>query len=183
MKQQTKLIIGVLAFALVIAGAFFAYQALSRNTAIDDIQPSTNSVKEKAPDFTVADENGREIRLSELRGMPVVVNFWANWCPPCRAEMPAFDNVWAEFRGGKIAFMMVNLTDGMRETVEAAGDFIKAQGYAFPVYYDTQGEAAAAYGVRSIPTTLFIGRDGNVVHRAQGEINEATLRSYIELIR
>jgi len=181
MKQQTKLIFGILAFALVIAGAFFTYRHLGSNSIIDDHRPNPNAINEQAPDFTVIDEDGQVVRLSDLRGNPVVLNFWASWCPPCRAEMPEFDQVWSEL-GGEMRFMMVNLTDGRRETTQIASDYIKGQGFAFPVYYDTQNEASAAYGVSTIPTTLFIDRDGNIVRRVLGQMNEATLRSNIELI-
>ena len=110
-----------------------------------------------APDFTVLDADGQEVRLTDMRGTPVVLNFWASWCPPCKSEMPDFEEASKTYEG-KVAFMMVNLTDGGRETVDTAKAYIEEQGYTFPIYFDTQQEAAIGYGVVSIPTTIPYGR-------------------------
>ena len=136
----------------------------------------------KAPDFTVYDSEGNAVKLSDMLGKPVVLNFWASWCPPCKAEMPHFDEVNAEL-GGEIQFMMVDLVDGVRETVEVGLAYIEEQGYSFPVFFDSDGEGGSTYGIRSIPTTFFIDKEGNIVTGMQGAIDEITLREGIELIR
>ena len=84
-----------------------------------------------APDFTVLDTDGQEVRLSDMQGTPVVLNFWASWCPPCKSEMPDFEEASKTYEG-KVAFMMVNLTDGGRETVDTAKAYIEEQGYTSP---------------------------------------------------
>lgn len=141
--------------------------------------PESEPQIEQAPDFTVYDKDGRAHKLSDFRGKPVVLNFWASWCPPCRGEMPEFDKVYADM-GDRVHFLMVNLTDGVTETVEDASAFIAENGYCFPVYYDTTGQAAGLYGVSSIPTTFFIDADGCAVSYAVGAISESALLDAIE---
>ena len=134
-----------------------------------------------APDFTVLDTDGQEVRLSDMQGTPVVLNFWASWCPPCKSEMPDFEEASKTYEG-KVAFMMVNMTDGGRETVDTAKAYIEEQGYTFPVYFDTQQEAAAGYGVVSIPTTYFIDAQGGVVAYGQGALDQSALEQGIGMI-
>lgn len=153
-------------------------------TMVDDSSDAQEEVEDAgplAPDFTVLDEDGAEVKLSDFLGTPVVLNFWASWCPPCKSEMPEFDKVFQELRDD-VAFIMVDLADGQRETVESGKQHVSAQGYSFPVYFDVYGEAAYNYGISSIPTTVFIDKDGYVVTGAIGAINEQTLRTGIGYI-
>ncbi len=136
----------------------------------------------KAADFTVENSGGKSVKLSSFFGKPIVVNFWASWCPPCRSEMPNFDKAYADYKG-KVTFIMVDLVDGQRETVSTGKDYISDQGFTFPVYFDTQQSAAYAYKIQSIPMTLFIDKGGHIVKTARGAMEESTLRSYIESIR
>ncbi len=148
--------------------------------------PSTDNASEQdnqpipAPDFTVTDNSGNQVKLSQLFGKPIVLNFWASWCPPCKSEMPEFNKVYEEL-GNDINFMMVDIIDG-RETVESGKKYVEDNSFTFPVYFDTTQEAATLYGIISIPSTLFIDVDGNVVAGARGAIDEATLRKGIDLI-
>ena len=149
----------------------------------DPTQPeeTTEPVLQLAPDFRVLDQAGNYVALSDLRGMPVVLNFWASWCGPCKMEMPEFQKVWQEL-GTQVQFMMVNLTDGTGETVEGVTQFIGEQGYSFPVYFDTLSEGAMAYGVSSIPATYFIDGEGRLVAYGMGALDEESLRRGIEMI-
>lgn len=156
----------------------------SRNTSDEnptsDSQGTSDADRTMAPDFTVYDLAGNEILLSDYIGKPIVLNFWASWCGPCQSEMPDFDEAYAEL-GEDIQFMMVNLTTG-RETLDSASSFIKENGYSFPVFYDTDLEAASAYGAYSLPTTYFIDSNGYVIAQAVGAINRETLQRGIEMI-
>lgn len=203
-KNKTLLII-VLVFVLLLGGAYVLYNRLAQDAAPDQLsvqgvaegqtthQPedpnpdtsdsggeSTEPEKVLAPDFTVYDAEGNEVHLSNFIGKPIVLNFWASWCGPCKMEMPDFDDAYAEL-GEDVHFLMVNMTSG-RETLESATSFIEEQGYSFPVYYDTAGDAAMTYGVYSLPTTLFIDAEGYGIAQATGAIDEATLQRGIDMI-
>ena len=120
--------------------------------------------KALAPDFTVVDADGREVKLSDFRGKPTVVNFWATWCGYCKQEMPDFEEVYLEM-GDEVNFLMVNMTDGSRETVEMASTYIADSGYTFPVYYDTQMEAMFVRLWRLFPAGHLFLRCGGIWHR------------------
>lgn len=135
-----------------------------------------------APDFTFYDAEGKAFKLSDFRGAPVVLNFWASWCPPCQMEMPDFETQYQE-AGEEVRFLMVNVTDNQRETVEGAAAFIEEKGYTFPVYYDTAQEGARTYQAYSIPRTFFIDAEGYLIANALGAISGAILQQGINLIR
>lgn len=150
-------------------------------TASEETDSGENAA-ETAPDFTMTDASGEEVKLSDFFGKPVVLNFWASWCGPCKSEMPHFEEAYQKY-GEDINFVIVNLTDGSRETVETASAFIEEQGYTFPVYFDTSTEGAMTYGTYSIPVTYFIAADGTPVAQASGALDAATLQKGLDMIQ
>jgi Thiol-disulfide isomerase and thioredoxins len=193
MTQKMKLILGIALLAVIIAGATVVYKTLGNQISpkndiglaeSDGSISESDSQKQEAPDFTMTDSSGNSVSLSEIiaKGKPIVLNFWASWCPPCKDEMPEFDIVYKEL-GDEIQFMMVDVTDGQRETVEMGTNYVKEQGFSFPVYFDTAQDGAYTYGINSIPTTLFIDNDGYIITGVQGRIDEKTLRKAIDMIR
>ena len=132
-----------------------------------------------APDFQVMDKDGNTVKLSDFRGKPVVLNFWATWCPPCKAELPDFDEAAAAY-GDEVTFLMVNLTDGSRDTVSGVKAFVSDNGYTFPVYFDTTYSAANAYRVSSIPTTYLINEAGEIVGYKVGMMTASELEGWIQ---
>ena len=188
----------VLVFVLLIGGASVLYTQLSKNNTPDSLliqedqnkndtenQSDSAGTEEeqqltKAPDFSVYDASGNEVTLSDYVGKPIVLNFWASWCGPCQSEMPDFHEKYLEL-GDEIHFLMVNMTGG-RETLSSAKAFISEKGYTFPVFYDTDSDAAATYGVYSLPTTYFIDAEGNAIAQATGAIDADTLQRGIDMI-
>lgn len=157
------------------------------STNTTDSSANTNSSSEQneplntAPNFTVYDLDGNQVNLTDFFGKPIIVNFWASWCGPCKMEMPDFDEAYKTYNG-EIQFLMVNMTDGARETKELASAFIAESGYSFPVYYDTDYSAAITYSVSSLPTSYFINEKGELVAHARGAIDATTLQRGIDMI-
>ena len=139
---------------------------------------------QKALDFALEDWDGNATSLYDLiaQGKPIVLNFWASWCPPCKGEMPEFEKVFKEL-GDDVQFIMLNVTDGQRETRAIGEKYVNDQGYTFPVFFDSSQEGSIVYGIRYIPTTLFIDSNGYIVAGAQSAIDEKILRQGIEMIK
>lgn len=185
-NRKTLLLIIFLLLILLLVGSVILYQQLSQSVDMEDLTPpqqtEETAEKNQAPDFTVYDIDGNEVHLSDYFGKPIVLNFWASWCGPCQMEMPHFQEKYSAL-GEDVTFLMVNMTDGSRETVETASEFIAENQYSFPVFYDTQMDAALAYGAYSLPTTYFIDADGSVVTHAIGAIDAQTLQDRIDMIQ
>ena len=152
----------------------------SKNNSSAD-NDSVSSENMKVPDFTVYTPEGNAISLYGSLGKPVVLNFWATWCGPCQSEMPAFDRMHQQY-GDEVTFLMVNVTDGSRDTVESVTTFYKDSGYTFPIYFDTSLEASMTYGAYSIPVTFFIDSEGNLLYNHMGAISEDALAQCMELL-
>ena len=199
MNSKKTLMIISLALVILIGGASVLYSRLGQSVSMDQLsvqQPQQTETADTdettseenadpepalAPDFTVYDRAGNEVQLSDYTGKPIVLNFWASWCGPCQMEMPDFHEKYLEL-GQDVHFLMVNMTDGSRETVDSASAFIDKNAYTFPVFYDTAVDAAMTYGVYSLPTTYFINAKGHAIAQATGSINTETLQRGIDMI-
>ena len=132
-----------------------------------------------APDFTLENVDGETVRLSELRGRPVVVNVWTSWCPPCREEMPALQRVYRDYQ--ESGLVMLGLNSTVQDQREVALAFAAEQNLTFPILLDTSGEATRLYQVRALPTTFFIDAQGMIQQViAGGPMSEALLRIRVE---
>ena len=178
MKKWTWILIAVVLVGIMV-GASVLYNQLSVEYAPQ--QMVTQPVENLAPDFTMTDKDGNEVKLSDFFGKPIVLNFWASWCGPCQYEMPELENAYQEL-GDDVVFLMVNLTDGYSETVSSAKAFLEDNGYTFPVYFDTLSEGTRTYQVYSMPRTFFLDRNGALVSKNVGMISGDVLRAGIDLI-
>jgi peroxiredoxin len=132
-------------------------------------------------DFEAIDKDGNTVKLSDFVGKPIVLNFWATWCPYCVVEMPAFDKASKEL--SDVTFLMLNATSSEGESLAKAKSFIQQNGYEFPVLYDTGGEATRAFGISSYPMTFFIDSDGVIRLYAAGRISYDTIISALERLK
>lgn len=130
-----------------------------------------------APDFrlpSLADPT-TEIELTDFRGHPLVINFWASWCVPCRKEMPAFQAVYARLKG-RVGFIGVNHADTRRDAL----DFVRTTHVRYPIAFDPDGTTAAAYGLFGVPTTVFLDSHGRELERDTGQITRDQLEKTIK---
>jgi len=130
-----------------------------------------------AKDFTATNLlTGEEISLSDYRGKIVLLNFWGSWCPPCRAEMPAFEEVYKQYGDDDVVIIGVGINDSEENLVK----FAKSIGITYPIVYDRTSEIARHYHIRSLPTTYRINQKGEIQGVAQGGLNQDQLIQAIE---
>lgn len=168
-------VIGVLAVALGAWGLRNAVGTGSRG----DATPTRPQVGYRAPDFTLPRLDGGEVTLSDLRGQVVVVNFWATWCPPCRAEMPDLQRAYEERKDEGLTILAVNTT--FQDSESSAAQFVQDLALDLPILLDRSGEMSRSYELRAMPTTLFIDRQG-IVHEVilGGPMSEETIEQNLD---
>ncbi len=133
-----------------------------------------NDADVQKADFTLKDLNGKKYTLSELRGKIVMVNFWATWCPPCRAEMPDLDKIYTRFQPQGLVVLAV--TD---ESLFTAGSFLTKAGYHFPVLLDSDRKAHKLFHITGIPATFIFSREGKLVGES---IDQTTERQFLAIL-
>jgi peroxiredoxin len=119
----------------------------------------------EAPDFDLPDPDGNRHRLADMRGKPIIVNFWATWCPPCRAEMPSMQRAWVDLADEDILLVAINVG----EDAETVRGFRDAIGLNFPLPLDIDSEVAPRWPMRGLPTTFVVDPSGRIVYKAEGE--------------
>jgi len=127
-------------------------------------EPSTATVGEAAPSFTLQNLDGQSISLNDLKGKPVLVNFWATWCGPCVSEMPYIQEIYGEWSGKGLVVLAINIGDSSSE----AEQFLQNHNLSLPVLLDTNKAVARRYNIRGIPTTFFIDKDGIIQEKIIG---------------
>ncbi len=132
-----------------------------------------------APSFTLPDGENQPISLGDFEGSILILNFWASWCPPCRAEMPAFQEVYDSHKGEGLIIVGINTT--YQDDAETARQFVFERGVKFPVLYDFDNSASRDYQIQALPTTFFIDRRGTIRKVIYGgPLNEALLKAEVE---
>ncbi|MFQ5856778.1 MAG: TlpA family protein disulfide reductase [Anaerolineae bacterium] len=139
----------------------------------------TPNVGDVAPDFTLKNLEGEKISLSDFEGQPVLINFWATWCAPCRIEMPAIENMYQKYKDDGF----VVLAADVEESITVVRSFVDSMGLTFPILLDYKGDIARRdYRIRGYPTSYFVGRDGKIVAAHRGMMSEQVMRRYMEQV-
>ena len=158
----------------------------TENASAAETAAEETSKEEKigAPDFTLVDQYGETHTLFDYKGKTVFLNFWATWCPPCRAEMPDIQKLYEEYdTEGDDALIVLGIASpdiGGEKSEEGVKQFLEENGYTYPVLMDTTGEQFMNYGVFSYPTTFMIDRDGNVFGYVSGSLSGDMMKSIVE---
>lgn len=183
MDKKLKYIIVLIIFILVMIGMSRVYTILNTKSQNEKSQKenikSQETVLNQAKDFSVYNDKGEEVKLSSFKGKPIVINFWTTWCGYCKIEMKYFEELYNQFKD-EVIFVMVNST--IEDNKEEANKYINGQGYTFPVYYDTNGNALANYQITGYPVTVFINKDFQISRIHQGMINLESLQKNINNI-
>lgn len=134
-------------------------------------------VDQPAPDFTLKTLDGRQVRLSDFKGHPVLINFWATWCGPCVEEMPNLEKSYQE-HAGEFTILAVNAS----ETPEQIQDFIKNMGLTFDILLDPDNKVQSLYRLRGYPTSFFVDADGVIRVHQIGPLSETQLKTYLQKV-
>jgi len=130
-------------------------------------------------DFTLEDLEGNKVSLSDYKGKKIFINFWATWCPPCKAEMPDIEKLYQETKDGDLVVLAINIGDD-KKTVQ---DFISKNNYNFKVLLDIDSAVGQMYQVSSIPTSYFVDTEGNLDDGRIGSMNYETMKAYVNNLK
>ncbi len=170
-------ILGAAVALLAVAAVLFVSNR--RGTPAESAAPApvvANAPAEVAPDFSVIDLEGKVVRLSDLRGQPVIVNFWATWCPPCRAEIPAFIDLQRKYGPQGLRIVGIAMDDGGHDVVAR---YAQAHGINYVVALPNPDVVQRYGGVDNLPTTFYIGRDGRIVQSVTGLISADSMEDNV----
>lgn len=182
MNKYLKIFLYIFIFIIVIVGAVFLYKYLRKDIIIEEPLNEISTVCVKADDFEVINANGEKVKLSDSFGKPIIINFWAKWCEPCKQELPLFQEAYDKY-SKDIEFFMVNIIDESNDTIDSVKDFMQNNNYNFSVYFDIMNDASDAYNVYAVPKTVFIDKDGNIIKTYIGMIDEQILERYINMLK
>ena len=182
-RRKTGLIATIVALVAVIAVAALAYNMLlgaasptRSGTTGTSSQTTASTAYLKDYDATVYTADGEPASLTQIAdGKPLVMNFWATWCPYCVQEMDDYQQIVDEY-GDQVSFAFIDVADGQRETVEDGSSWLKEQGYRLPDFYDTDLSATRTFGATNLPTTVIVTSDGEVKSVKAGAIDPALMR-------
>lgn len=187
MIGRKRVLVGILLLAAIVAGLYYLDSAgkagqqtgekprqesgVKSGQAAGKSQDQSSPGAVAAPDFTLADMDGRVVRMSDQRGKKVLINFWTTWCTYCREEMPLLQKFYEQNRDKKWQVLTVNITSS-EKGVSAVRSYLKANNYTFPVLLDEKGSVSALYGIRSIPASFILNEKGEIIKTKVGPFTE-----------
>jgi len=157
-----------------------------QNELPDDTNESTDNGKvgvfvgDMAPDFSLVDREGNEIKLSDLRGKVVFINFWTTWCGFCTYEMPSIQEAYEKYKDKDVIILAVDVLAAEKIKMDEVNKFLDDKGYTFPVLYDVDGSTSVQYKVRGFPTTYIIDKEGNIADFVSGAMEKEVMIEKIE---
>ncbi len=168
---------GLMALLLVLGVAWITLSRVPGEEAVARVdRPPSPQVGFAAPDFTLETLGGETVSLADLRGQVVLINFWATWCPPCRAEMPAIQQVYETYRDQGFTVLAVDVQEGKAQVA----NFAEERGLSFPILMDLDGAVSARYQVKAMPSTFFVDRSGVIQEiTLGGPMAEAFIESQV----
>ncbi len=176
MKKLSLLLVALVFLVITLGCPVNSSPPLNGTTL--GISKSTN-IGNQAPDFQLKDLNGQTISLSDSLGRPVILNFWATWCGPCRTEMPYLQQVYDQWHEKGLVLLAVNL----RENSPQVNQFMQSNGYSFSILFDSGGSVGNQYDIQAIPTTFFIDTNGIIQDWKIGSFpNKAALEASLKKI-
>ena len=171
---------------LIIGFLIFGSRLGNTPTQLNTEQPlnivGAVQVGQEAPDFTLVNVDGEQITLSELHGRPVIINFWATWCAPCRYEMPELQQVFEAYAEDNLELLAINREERTEEVNLYFDELAAEEGidFTFPSLLDDKGEVTQSYGVFNMPTTFFIDAGGTVTAVHFGPLNRFQIEEYLK---
>ena len=166
-----SVLIGVL---LIVGGGIGLLLAASHSARL----PGT-PVAVPLPDVTLTSMEGKTVSLADLRGRPLLINFWATWCPPCQEEMPALERVDRKWRERGATVMAINF----EEDGQAIRQYLAENGLSLPVFQDPVGEAAQLFDITYLPTTLFVDAEGVIRSRNEGPLSQGQMEAGLRAVQ
>ena len=159
-------------------------------TACADTPTQTEQTKPEAPDFKAYDKDGKLVKLSDLKGKKVYINFWASWCDPCIREAPELEKIYPQVKEDVVFLSITSPSDKdfkntnpLDKDQETITNKAKELGITYPVLFDTEDDFIASYEVRSLPTHIFVNSDGTLSNRVPGGLSSQTLLKEIKKLK
>jgi peroxiredoxin len=182
MKQKIGLVIVMALIVILISNIVIEKIEDNKmiNSSVKGREDTGINAGELAPDITMTNLNGEEVKLSDFRGKKVILNFWATWCPPCKAEMPHMQNYYDENnKKQNVEIIGFNMTFS-GDSIEKVEQFVSSYKLTFPIYTTFDKKVIEQYQVMVMPTTYFIDEEGRIQHKVDGPVDEDSLAFYIE---
>ena len=170
-----KFLLITVAAAVVGIGSAFGWSYYQANNFNNAAQETINT---EAPDITVTAMDGTQLKLSDLRGKTVFVNFWATWCGPCMLEMPEMNKIYPDYKD-KIEFFSVSIDDAKADYEK----YTKESSFAFPMYWGDKNAIIKDYALQGIPASYIVDKHGTIIHSHIGAMNEQQLRDFLNKVQ